>query len=131
VNKMRKLGKPLYRGFLNKYGVITSAGDGRKPGRGKLRADCPFENAPTTDRVEMKRRQSKKPSMDAACTNWAEEFFSRMRRGEIDQHHHISGIYLLRCAQEATWREDKRCVDHGEQVSRAASLSLNRGKSVD
>ena len=30
-------------------------------------------------------------SLDGACTNWAEEFFSRMRRAEIGHHHHISG----------------------------------------
>ena len=32
---------------------------------------------------------------------WAEEFFSRMRRAEIGHHHHIAGPYLLRYAQEA------------------------------
>jgi ISXO2-like transposase domain len=34
-------------------------------------------------------------SMDGACTNWAESFFSRLRRAEWGQHHHISGKYLL------------------------------------
>src|SRR6266481_3805501 len=29
-------------------------------------------------------------SMDDACTNWAEEFFSRMRSAEIGIHHHIA-----------------------------------------
>src|SRR5271170_3222990 len=41
-------------------------------------------------------------SLDGACTNWAEEFFSRMRRAEIGHHHHIAGAYLLRYAQEAS-----------------------------
>ncbi|MGO9527091.1 MAG: transposase [Verrucomicrobiia bacterium] len=27
---------------------------------------------------------------DGACTNWAEEFFSHMRRAEIGHHHHIA-----------------------------------------
>jgi hypothetical protein len=36
-------------------------------------------------------------SMDGACTNMAEEFFSRMRRAEIGHHHHIAGAYLCRC----------------------------------
>ncbi len=49
-------------------------------------------------------------SDDGACTNWAEEFFSRMRRAEIGHHHHIAGAYLLRYAQEASWREDNRRV---------------------
>ena len=50
-------------------------------------------------------------SHDGACTNWAEEFFSRMRRAEIGHHHHIAGTYLLRYAQEATWREDNRRIE--------------------
>jgi hypothetical protein len=32
--------------------------------------------------------------MDGACTNWAEEFFSRMRRAEQGHHHHIAGPYF-------------------------------------
>ena len=30
-------------------------------------------------------------SLAGACTNGAEEFFSRMRRAEIGHHHHIAG----------------------------------------
>jgi hypothetical protein len=63
-------------------------------------------------------------SLDGACTNWAEEFFSRMRRAEIGHHHHISGAYLLRFAQEASWREDNRRLSNGEQVHRVAGLAL-------
>jgi hypothetical protein len=58
---------------------------------------------------EMKRINHEEAySMDGACTNWAEEFFSRMRRAEQGHHHHIAGPYLLRYAQEASWREDHR-----------------------
>jgi hypothetical protein len=35
----------------------------------------------------------------------AEEYFSRLRRAEIGIHHHIAGAYLLRYAQESSWRE--------------------------
>jgi len=45
-------------------------------------------------------------SLDGARTNWAEEFFSRLRRAEIGIHHHIAGPYLLRYAQESSWCED-------------------------
>jgi len=69
-------------------------------------------------------------SVDGACTNWAEEFFSRMRRAEIGHHHHIAGQYLLRCAQEASWREDNRRAANGEQVSRLAGLAMQRKPSV-
>jgi transposase-like protein len=83
-------------------------------------------------RFEMKRINHEQAySYDGACTNWAEEFFSRMRRAEIGHHHHIAGNYLLRYAQEATWREDNRRVDNGGQVHRLAGLALKRGKSVD
>ena len=70
-------------------------------------------------------------SLDGACTNWAEEFFSRMRRAEIGHHHHIAGAYLLRYAQEASWREDNRRVSNGDQVQLIARLAMKRGASVD
>ncbi len=70
-------------------------------------------------------------SLDGACTNWAEEYFSRLRRAEVGHHHHISGVYLLRYAQEAAWREDSRRVANGEQVERVAHLAMARKPSVD
>jgi hypothetical protein len=70
-------------------------------------------------------------SQDGACTNWAEEYFSRLRRAEIGVHHHIAGAYLLRYAQESSWREDNRRVSNGDQVNRVAALAMKRGKSVD
>lgn len=83
-------------------------------------------------RFEMRRINHQEAySFDGACTNWAEEFFSRMRRGEIGHHHHVAGPYLLRYAQEASWREDHRRTANGEQVNRVAMLALKRGPSVD
>jgi hypothetical protein len=70
-------------------------------------------------------------SLDGACTNWAEEFFSRMRRAEIGHHHHITGDYLLRYVQEASRREDNRSASNGEQVSRLAALVVKNKPSVD
>jgi hypothetical protein len=44
---------------------------------------------------EMKRINHEEAySLDGACTNWAEEFFSRMRRAEAGHHHHIAGPYF-------------------------------------
>src|SRR6202162_3881110 len=81
---------------------------------------------------EMKRVNHEEAySLDGACTNWAEEFFSRMRRAEAGHHHHIAGPYLLRYAQEASWREDCRRMSNGEQVQRVAGLAMKRGPSVD
>jgi transposase-like protein len=70
-------------------------------------------------------------SLDGACTNWAEEYFSRLRRAEAGHHHHISGPYLLRYAQEMAWREDSRRVANGEQVTRVVHLALANKPSVD
>ena len=47
-----------------------------------------------------------------------------MRRAEIGHHHHIAGAYLLRFAQEASWREDNRRLSNGEQMHRLAGLAL-------
>jgi hypothetical protein len=49
---------------------------------------------------------------------------------EIGHHHHIAGQYLLRYAQEASWRDDNCRSSNGEQVNRVAGLAMKRGKSV-
>jgi hypothetical protein len=56
----------------------------------------------------------------------AEEYFSRLRRAEIGIHHHIAGAYLLRYAQESSWREDNRRVSNGDQVNRIRPLAMKR-----
>ena len=81
---------------------------------------------------EMKRiDHSKAYSFDGACTNMAEEYFSRLRRAEAGHHHHIAGTYLLRYAQEASWREDNRRVANGEQLRRVAKLVTMKATSPD
>jgi transposase-like protein len=83
-------------------------------------------------KYEMKRINHQEAySLDGACTNMAESYFSRIRRGEIGHHHHIAGPYLLRYAQEHAWREDARRVDNGAQVRRVAQLALSQKPSVD
>ncbi len=54
-------------------------------------------------------------SDDGACTNQAESFFSRLRRAEIGQHHHVAGPYLRLYAGEMGWREDHRRFDDRAQ----------------
>jgi hypothetical protein len=84
------------------------------------------------ERFEVKRINHQEAySQDGACTNWAEEYFSRLRRAEIGIHHHIAGSYLLRYAQESSWREDNRRIPNCDQVNRIAALAMKRGKSVD
>ena len=81
---------------------------------------------------EMKQiDHSKAYSFDGAGTNMAEEYFSRLRRAEAGHHHHIAGQYLLRYAQEASWREDNRRVANGDQLRRVAKLATMKATSVD
>jgi hypothetical protein len=88
-------------------------------------------------------------SIDGACTNGAESYFSRLRRGEVGHHHHIAGPCLVRypssdhsielrskeplvsLAQEAAWREDLRRVSNGEQVYGVVGLAMRCRPSVD
>ncbi len=70
-------------------------------------------------------------SIDRACTNSAESYFSRLRRGELGHHHHIAGPYLVRYAQEAAWREDLRRVSNGEQTHGIVGLAMRSSPSVD
>ena len=63
-------------------------------------------------------------SKDGACTNQAESYFSRLRRAELGQHHHISGKYLLAYAVEMAWREDGRRMPNGALHQAATSAAL-------
>jgi len=83
-------------------------------------------------KYEMKRINHQEAySLDGACTNQAESYFSRLRRAEMGHHHHVSGPYLLRYAQESAWREDARRTDNGAQMRRVTELALKRGPSID
>jgi transposase-like protein len=83
-------------------------------------------------RFEMFRINHQEAYSDGqACTNEAESFFSRMRRAEIGHHHHVAGPYLIRYAQEASWREDNRRLANGEQVEAVTGLAMKRPPSVD
>jgi hypothetical protein len=64
-------------------------------------------------------------SLNGACTNMAESFFSRLRRAEIGTHHHIAGRYLSAYASEMAWREDNRRMSNGEQFLMAGRAALD------
>jgi len=61
---------------------------------------------------------------DGACINWAESYFSRLRRAEIGQHHRISGKYLHQYAGEMAWREDHRRRPNGALWSAITGAAL-------
>ncbi len=74
---------------------------------------------------EMKRiNHSVAYSLDGACTNQAESFFSRLRRAELGQHHHISGKYLVSYAGEMAWKEDNRRQPNGAQHDALTGAAL-------
>lgn len=64
-----------------------------------------------------------------ASTNWAESYFSRLRRAEIGTHHHIAGPYLAAYATEMTWREDNRAMSNGTQTEMIGMASLAASQS--
>jgi transposase-like protein len=70
-------------------------------------------------------------SLDGACTNGAEEFFSRLRRAEIGHFHHIAGVYIGRYAAEAGWRDDHRRESNGAQFRSIVGLVAKNKPSVD
>ena len=97
-----------------------------------LNADEAGSWNPLHGKYEMRRINHEEAYSDGfACTNQAESFFSRMRRAEIGHHHHIAGPYLLRYAQEASWREDNRRLATGEQVNAVSTLAMRSKPSVD
>ena len=57
-------------------------------------------------------------SDDGACTNQAESYFSRLRRAEFGQHHHISGVYLA--STLARWRGARTCAARPTATSTSA-----------
>ena len=67
-------------------------------------------------------------SLDAACTNIPEEYFSPCIALKIGIHHQIYGAYLLRYVQALSWREDNRRVS---MAIRRAALQNCQGESVD
>ena len=69
-------------------------------------------------------------SLHGTCTNSAEGYFSRLRRAEC-VHGHISGAYLLRYAQEAAFREERRRVPNGELATRVLASALTTAPSID
>jgi len=64
-------------------------------------------------------------SMNGACTNQAESYFSRLRRAQYGVHHRLGGRYLHAYASEMAWREDHRRESNGVQYHAIASLAIN------
>jgi transposase-like protein len=119
-------------------GVFHSEGEAvdfirRKVARGtEVHADESGAWNPLYGHFVMKRVNHQEAySLNDACVNDAESFFSRMRRGEIGHHHHIAGPYLIRFAQEMAWREDHRKDPNGFQVDRVVALAMRNRPSVD
>lgn len=65
-------------------------------------------------------------SDEDAYTNQVESFFSRLRRAEIGQHHHISGHYLRVYAGEMAWRENTRRKTNGTLFTLTAATAMSQ-----
>lgn len=70
------------------------------------------------ERFEIKRIGHQEAySLDGACVNLAEKYFSRLCRAEIGIHRHIAGAHLAGYARESSWRAGDRRVSGGEQMN--------------
>ena len=99
---------------------------------GELHADESSAWNPLHARYPMKRINHQDGySIDGACTNGAESFFSRLRRAEIGIYHHIGGPYIDRYAQESAFREDHRRQANGALFCRVTGLVAANKPSVD
>lgn len=63
-------------------------------------------------------------SINGACTNQAESFFSRLRRMVQGQHHFVSPQYLHQYAAHAAWMEDHRREDNASQARAVIDLGM-------
>jgi hypothetical protein len=68
-------------------------------------------------------------SEDGASTNWAESYFSRLRRSEFGIHHRISGHRLQAYADEMAWRENHRRQPNGTHWNLITAAALAHPKS--
>ena len=59
-------------------------------------------------------------------TNWAESYFSRLRRMVVGQHHKVSPQYLFQYANQAAWLEDHRRTDNGSLAYGLAANAMER-----
>jgi transposase-like protein len=69
-------------------------------------------------------------SEDGASTNWAESYFSRLRRSEFGIHHRISGHRLQAYADEMAWRENHRRQPNGTHWNLITAAALAHPKSA-
>jgi transposase-like protein len=72
----------------------------------------------------MRINHSEAYSLNGACTNMAESFFSRLRRMVGGQHHHVSAKYLHQYAAHAAWLEDHCRESNGSLAGRILHNAL-------
>lgn len=63
-------------------------------------------------------------SLDGTCTNWAEDYFSRLRRAEICHHHQVVVAYLLRRARESSRGEGHRRLSNSDKDLSKSLLNI-------
>jgi len=132
IRERGKDGKTLPSVFRNEADALTFIRH-NLPAETKLYADEAAAWNALHARYELRRinHQEAYSLKDEAQThtNNVEGFFSRMRRGEIGHHHHVSGPYLIRFAQEFAWRETNKRVSNGDQTDKVVTLAMRSPKS--
>jgi transposase-like protein len=68
-------------------------------------------------------------SNEGVTNNYAESFFSRLRRMQIGQHHKITNKYLSQYSNELAYREDTRRMSNGDIVYDIIRKCLGTGVS--
>lgn len=62
--------------------------------------------------------------LNGTHTNWAESYFSRLRRMVSGQHHFVSPKYLYQYANNAAWLEDHRRKSNGDLVTQVLGNAM-------
>jgi transposase-like protein len=63
-------------------------------------------------------------------TNWAESYFSMLRKMQYGIHHKIAAKHLLAYANELAWRQDNREMKESEKISLLLKCCLNTPPST-
>lgn len=78
----------------------------------------------------MRVEHDKAYSENGVHTNWAESYFSLLRKMQYGIHHKIAAQNLGAYANELAWRQDNREMNEGEKIGLLLKLCLNMPPSM-
>lgn len=74
----------------------------------------------------MRHRADEYVAKDGCTTNYAESFFSRMKRSAFGIHHKISREHLHRCATHMEFLHNTRRMMDGERIRECIRRSVGK-----